>query len=192
MPASLTPDQRSRLFKDIQETARVVGPQTAQWLREAIRAATGVANGNRDLIPVFWIRTYGIMHDIRDKVVSQIEFGESVGAPPVTQLPVRNAIDNLIAEFSDDELVYVQYRRHVECHPYQNSYKIRISQRGLKESVSHHLIDKQMTVTETTDTIRRVLNPPEVDEERIAFTFAKRAVPLLENVRAVSVPWCGG
>jgi hypothetical protein len=66
------------------------------------------------------------------------------------------AIEAVRAVFTDDEAVYLQYRRHVECHPYQDAYNVKLDSRGVTGDVKHHLIEKTLTVEENDEFIGRV------------------------------------
>jgi hypothetical protein len=91
-----------------------------------------------EVVSVFWTTSYGVMLDVRELVVrhratltSSDEwvlraFGLSTST--VSQMDgILKCIDAMYAAFNEDELAYLGYRRHVECHPLQDGYEMRVS-----------------------------------------------------------------
>jgi hypothetical protein len=53
--------------------------QLANWIADTKRVTEMVARGDTDVIPVFWIRLFGILADIADFVADQVESLEQPG-----------------------------------------------------------------------------------------------------------------
>ena len=189
--ANLSPQDRARLTSDVRDRADLMQPQIANWLSDAVRVTEMVAKGNTDIIPVFWIRMYGILADITDEITRQLDFATSMNVPRRKVSLLKGAIDVLAKTFTEDELIYLQYRRHVECHPLQDSYRLKLTGGGLQDSVFLRLPGKKTTVVFTTETIRSVLQRYGVAEHLIALDFAKRSLVPLSNVQKISISWFG-
>jgi hypothetical protein len=189
--AALSVADQRRLRHDIRDHADIMAPQMAGWIRDAVRVSRQVAFGNTDLIPVFWIRLYGVLADIGDKVGGQIEMVIAAGVPLRELGPLNQALMALVAVFTKDELIFLQYLRHVQCHPLQDAYRLKLTAKGLKDEVKHRLLGDTKTLEETNAAIRRVHRRFGIDEDAIAADFAKRSYERLAQFQAASFAWCG-
>lgn len=189
----LPPRDRVRLENDIERNADVGSKQAANWIADAVRVTAKVAAGDIDLIPVFRIRLYGILDEVFTKLMTDAQFWVELGFPPRRDIAqLTEAIKQLAAVFTPDELIYIQYLRHTECHPLQDAYRIKITEAGkFKDTVTHHLIDQRLTVEETDAAIVRVLRGFKNDEHAIAHHLARKAAAPLMNVQLTSRPWFG-
>ena len=196
-PPVLSADDKIRLLHDIERNNRTLGHQFAGWIQDGARVTRMVASGNTDMIPVFWTRIYGVLTDIADQIDKSIAFIKDMGAlrpsnrDAAAAVRMRSAIDELAAVFTDDELVYLQYRRHVECHPTQNHYRIRVTSKGLDDQVHHRLLDATMSVEDTDAAILRVLKKQNINENLIAIDFATRAAQRFTHLETLTPDWCG-
>jgi hypothetical protein len=162
--------------------ARINSKQQMNWLVDAARVTKLVAAGNLDLAPIFWIRLYGILHEIYARIARHNAFAIQNGAKPVQLLvDFLKAVDALSAVFSDDERIYIQYRRDVESHPVQVNYEFRVDDRGRSvESFNHKIMNRKVPVTheEFTAAVTRLLQTvsEEVDLTRQMATRCLRSL----------------
>jgi hypothetical protein len=192
----LSADEKARLFSDILRNSRIIGHQMADWIRDTARVTQLVANSNTDLIPIFWIRLYGVLADVADqidKVCDNPEHARQILATHefAAALRVRNAITNIASVFNEDELVYLQYRRHVECHPLQNAYRIRVAGKAFQDSVHHRLLDKAMTVEDSDAACVRLFAKHGLSESRVAINFAQRVLQAVLELQLAAPAWFG-
>lgn len=171
--------------------------QDLQWIREACGYAEKVAGGaaSRAERSLFWIRTAGVLLDIGGHYRASLEltsaaFGElpDVLAIRLTQTLV-DAIRALAEALPEDELRYLEYRRHCECHPRQSAYRARLNKDGSIKPVSSK-ISGSRPQHESEDVLRGVLLRYGVDETRIAIEVAKRVLEPLRKVEAAAGPLC--
>jgi hypothetical protein len=155
------------------------------WLVDATRVAKLVANGNADLAPVFWIRLYGILHDIYGRVSANVAAVELNGLkPPALFQDFLREIRAVASIFSTDERLYIQYRRDVDCHPLQNNYEFGYKRDGgTRETFEHKLLAEKTYVTleDFRKAVRRVLGT-RPDEVALAQAFAERCWSALAGV----------
>jgi hypothetical protein len=191
----LSPENYLRLWHDVDINARTNPKLYANWIHDAVRVTSEVANGNTDLVPVFRIRLYGVLADIFSKLTeSQRNIAELNRPPYPAAEEMIEAIKTLAARFTRDELIYIQYLRNTECHPVQDAYRIRVARDGtLKDWVDHHLIPAgpPVTVEETNAAVSRVLGLFGVDEHAVARHLAAKAVEPMRAVQHKSYAWCG-
>ncbi|MFN0118180.1 MAG: hypothetical protein ACKVQC_07835 [Elusimicrobiota bacterium] len=170
----------------------------ANWLARAENSTKKVAEGNREVIPIFWITIYGLLSDFADFIEEHAEFMakhpdrvKKAGLKIDELAPVQASLKNLLKVFDYDELIYLQYRRHVECHPLQSAYRLRVRDGRLVDQVNHRLIKSVATVDETNAAIERVLLKFKIDENKIAENFAKRSLIAVGILKSDALPVFG-
>jgi hypothetical protein len=169
--------ERRRRIGAVALNGTVHSRQEMGWLRDAARVAKLVADGNTDLAPVFWIRLYGIVREVYERLFESHAFRAQIGALPNPDIvEFLAATEKVAALFSDDERLYIQYRRDVECHPLQNAYEFKVGKKGQAiETFRHTFLAKQVSVTlaDFDAAVGRVLAsaPNEVE---LAKSFAAR------------------
>lgn len=164
---------RRRRMSESSMNARINSKQQMNWLVDAARVSKLVAGGNIDLAPIFWIRLYGILHEIYGRVSRNSAFAIQIRGKPIQQMvDFLKAVDELSALFSADERVYIQYRRDVESHPIQVNYEFKVDSKGRSvETFQHKIMNQKVPVTleEFTVVVRRLLHTvsQEVDLARM-------------------------
>jgi hypothetical protein len=177
--------ERRRRMSESSVNARVNSKQQTNWLADAARVAKLVAGGNLDLAPIFWIRLYGILHEMYERVSHNNAFAIQIRGKAIpSMVDFVKAVDALAAVFSDDERIYIQYRRDVESHPIQRNYEFKVDNKGRSiESFHHKIMNRKVAVTldEFTAAVRRLLQtvPREID---LARTMAERCLGSLAAV----------
>ena len=153
--------------------ARINSRQQMNWLSDAARVARMVAEKNFDVAPIFWVRLYGILHDIYDKLSGHHMFAVRNGAKPVSSIVAfLKATEDLSALFSADERLYIQYRRDVESHPIQVNYEFKVDNAGRAiETFKHKLLGQQTPVSlgDFQAAVKRLLStvPNEIELARV-------------------------
>lgn len=169
--AGATPTQRADAKRSCSERRRSIGEasrraevnstQEMNWLVDAARIVKLVADGSADLAPMFWIRLYGILHEIHARLTNLVQVAVESGARPSPLFAAFLAeVVALSALFSEDELIYVQYRRDTECHPIQNAYEFKINGTGrTRDQAAIKMLGtrKPLTLAELNSAVRRVL-----------------------------------
>lgn len=103
---------------------------------------------------------------------------------------IANTIDIIISQYSEDELIYLEYRRHNVCHIFQEGYDIYQQDGKIKNNknvISKEIgTAKTLTTKELEDKFAAVLHqygfPNKPDDN---FDKTKRALihPVLSNLR---------
>jgi hypothetical protein len=132
---------------------------------------------------LFWIRLHGVFMDLRSWYSTVFQ---TIGIDPGTYVSNHGsavefavmtfrAIECLRDQFTEDELIYADYRRHTESHPTQTSYNVRWSQRGAAVVDRHGVpsIGREFTVAELDAAVQRVL-AAHPSEAAIAVALARR------------------
>lgn len=184
-------------FGDQALYADVQAGQEMQWIRSAVHYAVRVAAGDATPadVSLFWIRVGGVFLDVRAKHQASLDFlrrtygDDIVRAPAVAPFQaLLDAISAVAAVLTEDELYYLEYRRHVECHPRQTAYRARLHKDGSLKEVQSKALGEARTQAESEDTLRRVLTRFGHDETRAAVEIATRLVVFLRAVEAAARP----
>jgi len=202
-PPALSEKDKARYLAATQQKGSVWGQQTLQWVRSAYLHALEVATKGQEasaaVTGMFWIRVCGVFTDIRPAIAKHVESLSTMGAGPeqpesitsqlrgLAQLCLER-IDAVKAALTEDELVYLEYRRHVEAHPWQNSYELRLGKNGIIDT--KEVFGERKSVDELNVLIRRLLLKYGVNEDAIAVELARRVVPLLSATHEAFQRYC--
>ena len=199
----LSARDKARLFEDIQaKSGDVHAAQGGQWIREAHYYTQKIAAEGAAASPesrsLFWIRLSGLQ-EVRDRVEKQLKsFQEMMRDDPATEERLRpvyaeparrllESIDALWATLKDDELLYLLYRRDTECHPWQDSYRLRIGKEGLRDERT--VFGRKWKIEELDNALGKVLRSYGVDEVALAVDFSRRVSPAMGQVLEASKDW---
>jgi hypothetical protein len=172
-----------------------------EWVKQLVYLIRRVAEGKGEYSEnaLFWVRLYGFFEDIR-----------RLADPKKADCPqdLRDLLHDMLAVFSVDERLYLNYRRDKESHPRLSSWEIDA------KSTQRWITDRAWTGREAQEAIARVLHKhsaiyetdvytmPGLDESRIAVAMASKLVPKLERIgevidkifggwRNTRMLWCG-
>lgn len=100
--------------------------------------------------------------------------------------PILSLVAEVRRLLSDEELIYLQYRRHLECHPFQHDYRMRRDQPGdrLKDWSESHLLKRRVSLDEVWRAVRNVEKAASWRPESVAKSWAQR---LLVPLRALDL-----
>lgn len=155
-----------------------------------------VTNGTNAAWPffsVFWIRLHGVFTDLAapnerrfeilglDRHTYKANGGSLLHIAQFT----LGAIDMIRQRLTEDELLYLDYKRHSESHPIQSAYDLQIQKGGkiIDTRRVPTLGNKPFTIAQCDAAIRRVLKAHR-DEEETAVGFAKKVEPTLSTLIA--------
>jgi hypothetical protein len=192
----LTPEEWQRLSDDIDVNSDTVFPrQMLQWARGTLAVAERLTKGPDDAVAaLFWVRLYGLLKDLADVLKRHHSLAE-VFPSDDARLLVRivSALDSVRRQLSDDEVVYLQYRRQAECHPFQHDYRFtRVRDGGLKDTSKSHLLARPISLEEVRAAVKRVEGAAGWNSSVLAMQWAVRLVEDLRVVHDALRPYCGG
>jgi hypothetical protein len=114
--------------------------QLWNWVASLVDVTDSIAKaaeqrGTRDiklLAPMLWLRLHGVLVEIDESLSllrSLMEEKLATGTDPLPgsiladTRPLLHALDQLRKSLSEDELLWAEYRRHVEAHVWQEAYE---------------------------------------------------------------------
>ncbi|MGE0396461.1 MAG: hypothetical protein AB7T06_07065 [Kofleriaceae bacterium] len=102
---------------------------------------------------------------------------------------VRDALHAVRDSMSEDERMWLHYRRDVECHVWQDAYELNRRGNGLKEKRRFALLSGQeMHIDEIAKRSSALMRKYNVDEPAMAVHFAKLVAPHVARVLLALAP----
>src|ERR1700722_273844 len=153
--------------------------QVYNWIENSILYATKISQKNElDAIPIFWIRLYGILTDIKNYDM------------PLIKPILYKYIIPLYAAFNEDELIYISYKRHTEGHVFQNAYAIRLDKKknNIINKKYEELLGKELLLSEIESATKRIYYKYNKNEDSIAKDFSNRILNSLQLCRLELFP----
>jgi hypothetical protein len=160
-----------------------------QWIGNAIRAAEEVTSDNCSWSTrlLWWVHLYAILGELKEFLVDlsiPLFVGDPARRGPFVQAVKR--IEALQQVFTEDELLYLQYRRDEACHPVADSYEPRVRDGKVKKAKETLLGVRPLSdIRRATE---RVLKAANNDEIRLAKEMATRCLPALRDVLSGARP----
>ena len=201
--------QRKRLLDDVlKKSGDVSTVQVLRWLNRARCAAEAVVETPMDgyKAAVFWISIFGVLHDLRLSWDSQLAMLRGIHAEGDATAgqrerlkilygrPLRHlleAVKLLKSCFTEDELIYLEYRRNCEAHPFQHAYRLRPTKdkTAISDKRRVHLLGREMVVEHIDAATERVMLAHPPNENMIAKSLAERSAPLIASVERAWLAW---
>lgn len=164
----------------------------ASWIGATLLVAERAASGSPEALSLFWVRIYGVLTDASDFIALTCTGGDEaydgLGMFPLARgrsdaSPLPTAMARVSALFDDDELLYLEYRRHVECDPFQTRYRARRNRQGVSAHVPSALLGgRPITRDQAEAAFGRVLRRHDGCALRLGFELARRSVSALRDL----------
>lgn len=191
-------DDTRRHLRDRLTFMDVEARQTWQWIDATVDRCQTVAaevEPAPDTVAIFWVRTAGTLIDLRGRLGATVADWTKMAAGRAGVLAhvaplagVVDALNDARAALADDEAFYLEYRRHVECHPLQDRYRLKIRKGRLDDKVSSRILGRSVTHAESERMLGGILRRHGINETWIAIELARRLAPKLAAVRERARP----
>ncbi len=182
--SGVQPSRRERLTRWIDSLHRLT--RLAAWEN---------TEPERDDLDLFWIRLWGALNELEDQMsgakilrekAAGYKWGPKMGAYVDAEDEVLSATEQLLVDLSEEDVIYVDYRRQCAAHLQQRAYRLGIKRDGkggftLKTSRNFELIDKEVPVEEAREVIRR-LDRQHGDVRGVAMVIAQKILPTVERL----------
>lgn len=197
---NLPPEQQKLLNRSLATKAGIQVAQRRQWVESTVYytdrlAKLGKGAGAAE-IGFFWIRLYGLFADIRRnfeealKAINDTYAGRPLppSAQPVQDILKRPlfVLDKAMKLLSEDELLFLKYRRDTEAHPWQDGYDLDLTgKKGHKQlRKTCPVFGRNWQIEELQDRIRQVHRKYRMDDDAAAVDFARRVQPVMHELLA--------
>lgn len=151
-----------------------------QWAQSAARCAKQIVRtrgASEAWNALYWVRTYAVLTEMRKRSEDMTK-----SLSDTAHEAVVTAIEAIRTCFSEDELLYLEYRRHVECHLVQDGYRLQLDEEGkVIELRRRKLVGRDVTHDDTIAAIKRTLRRGK-SEHRIVVDFATRTLAALQKL----------
>lgn len=192
-------DEQIRVFNERQAAPSLNTDLEFDWingLADAVRVLTSEGtNAPWPWSSVFWTRLLGIFVDLQSRyretfAVAGIDPATHAATPTSVlewTIETYRAIEALRGVFTEDELIYIDYRRHAEGHPKQHAYAISLNNRGqIREGRRLEILGgRELPISDVQDTIRRV-ESAHGSIHAAAVAFAGRIAAPLANLHRLA------
>jgi hypothetical protein len=175
-----TREEHARWVDEVLRDTSIGVTQLESWLRSLVETAASISLQGMRVDPaqvaVFWIRLYGALREIRARFRRGVE-----QASPEWKVRYETILAQMeaVAEaLSQDEKVYLDYRRQVECHPLQRAFAPMGEHGGERIAVDVKLLGIEMPIDDWTAAVKRVLIGG-TTEHTIGVMMASRLHPQL-------------
>jgi hypothetical protein len=178
----LSPEDASRFRRHTEEWADIWSKQACNWAGNAMHHAERLARGegSEDAAGLMWIRVYGVLDDVLDRCRAHAKFAVDLGVKVDPLLDhALAAADAFLAHMTDDELLYLEYRRNTEGHPWQTKYMLIARDGKLIDTVRAELLCRDVRKEDFLDAATRIERAHRFDRVAIARAFATRCLPVL-------------
>jgi hypothetical protein len=193
----------ARLRLAVEEQAPVRAHQAKKWTGTLAYIAQRIAElgdkSDEAHHALFWIRLQQVLAELLPYCEESRSVHEQFGLHERAKLfaVVVDRCRDLAGLFSEDELMWMQYRRDTEGHIWQESYEIGVKELAkgskIKESRRYEVIDKVVNVEDAMTRMRVLLrkygNTIDAMETGIAVDFAKRCVAATPSLWEALVPF---
>lgn len=200
LPEYLGDDQPPQAVLDAlnarRDWARVHPAQMLQWVQDfahtIARMGTNDSTDESALITVFWLRLYGVLVDLSGHAYVQI--GKSIpGTPtPGTDWDILmhwiGSLEAVKNSLTENELLWAEYRRHVEAHVLQSAFEVQVDKRKLaaKETYNSKCTGTSYDVYDLDRRLENVLSRY-ANERDVAKGFAQRLrLPVAELLKTTA------
>lgn len=187
----LNHDEKTAVYEDISTWGEVVPQIRLQWVETLVRVVGELCddgNAHRDTYARFWIHLYGVLTEVHsffhgsvyDIATKEIPEHQRTDVLRVF-LMVSSSLESLRGRFEQDELIYLEYKRHSHAHVEQKNYRVRVTKKkggipdGLRDELTLPILDgKKMSLESVDAALVAVIEAGNRDEMAIARTFANR------------------
>jgi len=161
-PSAVTIEDQIALLRDQAfHGPHRVERQNHLWVVETRQLADlALAKGMRAAdAALFWIRLYGVLHDLAKHWQGAVApaTGASAKSADLARKPLLEKIVGAVrqtrAALSNEDRVFIEYRRNYEAHPIQNHYHVKRTPSGMKTECDFRLLDGATLSLETVQEI---------------------------------------
>jgi hypothetical protein len=204
----LTTEEQWTLLRDaVQRGGDRQARSMGLWVVETCGLANDAAKEalNDWAVAMFWVRLYGLLHDLRsywsgvlertpkdDMVAADLDEVREQAMFALTQVrEMVAAIDEVNATLTESERIFIEQRRHFECHPILDDYRVRRTPDGVRDDRKPRLLGgERRSLDEHDDAILEVLGN-HAGHKQVAREIALKIQPALHRATALAQALCG-
>jgi hypothetical protein len=166
------------------------------FVRTVERLTAGDSTDQAALNTAFWLRLYGVVVDLRvslalPRELCRVQTPRRGSDLEAIWLQAR-AVEDLRGLLDEDELLWAEYRRHVEAHIYQTPYEPQWNKgrQQPRDTFTSRYTERTYTVTDLDKRLDSVFRRYALSEHAIASDFATRLQELARGLLAATLRVC--
>ncbi len=151
--------------------------QQSRWIDSSVALTEKLVHGKPDPAEysLFWIRLYGLLHELYPAMQSQRGIWEAS-----FMKPIAGALDSLQSKFTEKELIFIRFFRHSHVHIRVDAWRHSIKKRKDETfSVKPPSLPNGLTIA------REILEENDWDQQKTARLFAERILPAMQHLKRV-------
>lgn len=188
LPDSKTPkpeslDQRVSLMRDRREREWRQQRSIRTWVHETVGLANDAATESADgwRIYVFWVRLYGVLHDLRLHWQRVVDKRRQGGLSTEKWVELVATIHEINSSLSEKHRLCIEYRRQWVGHPILNDFRVREIPGGIRDARKSRLVgDREVTMDEYDEVLDAMVRDD--DHEGNARDIARAIIPGLRRL----------
>lgn len=201
-PRGLPLGEISRLLEDMSKHAELDVLLADRWISSLQNQSKALLRGGASPeASLFWIRLHGAIAELPLTFVKSAELlshappslfqqmhSTASGSHAATTLGLRwrvhMAATELASPLDENELIYLEWRRHVEAHLLQGAYRLRlrVGKNALLETLEIKVLGIRKSTVEIWEAIRMVQQKSGVDDRQVAEHFARKLARPIDHL----------
>jgi hypothetical protein len=147
----LTPERRDEVFEALRHYAPTYGARMLHWTKHTDELVGPVASGTAsyEQVAMFVIRLAGVVGDLRARFRAPVTLSGSNEFTAEMRAELTDAINALHAQLTEDELLWLELRRHEQCHPALDGYAPDVSMANDWNSRVSKMLGRTISLDET-------------------------------------------
>jgi hypothetical protein len=186
----LTPQRKDEVFAALGELAPLYARRMLHWTAHTNTLVGPVASNTAtyEQQAMFIVRLAGIVGDLRHRFRAPVAIGDPADLVAEFRAKLAAAITALHAALTEDELLWLELRRHEQCHPALDGYRPDVSMDADWNSRVSKMLDGKIVSLEDTHRRCRVLEETAGGFGGLIAAIAQRTFILISNVHGRMLP----
>lgn len=188
---SLTPDRKDQVFEALHNYGPTYAARMLHWTNhtDALVGPVASSTASYEQVAMFVVRLAGIVGDLRARFRSPV-----AGSHFLAEMRAKliDSINALHGQLTEDELLWLELRRHEQCHPALDGYAPDVSMADHWNTRVSKMLDRNTLTLD--ETVRRCaeLESAAGGFAGVAGAIARRTFIHISNVHGRMMPLVAG
>lgn len=194
----VTTSEIEALVEDINFWSQIRPFQVKNWIDQTSEIISAIANENASEsdFSLFWIRLNELLSTIKLHFVQRRIWKDTcntlrdrrMAKHIKSGLEMADLLENLVGQFTSDELLFIDYKRQCNSHVFQKGYSVQ-RKKDPKKKISIRTEYKGKDVREIRWKLISILKTYGGSDKKIAIAFAQRIRANMETIARKGREW---